>query len=877
MARCPSCSTEIPEHSRFCSTCGAALGSASQASTVAMPPLRTPAPSSFLDEGRFPAGTLLANRYRIIGLVGQGGMGEVYRANDLKLGQPVALKFLPAATGKNEQSLDRFHAEVRIARRVSHPNVCRVYDIGEVDGSTFLSMEYVDGEDLRSLLRRIGRLPPDKAVEIARKLCAGLAASHDKGVLHRDLKPANIMIDGRGQVLIMDFGVAALAGELDGAQLRGGTPAYMAPEQLAGKEVSVRSDIYALGLVLHEMFTGKRAFEDGSQRTTPTVLSSLAKDTDPLVERVILRCLDLDPHKRPVSALAVAAALPGGDPLQAALAAGETPTPGMVAASGDTQGISVRTAGICLAWILAGCVAAVILAEKANILQRTPFPHSSEILAQKADEMIQSFGYTSPFADRAYHFSFDTAYQTYAEKGEKPAAYRDQLATGQPPLIHFWYRQSPEPLIVKSPFSYVSPDDPPPIVSGMIGLSLDPQGRLLQLDAVPPQIEQNPSAPAPFDWKALFTAAGLELTRFTPAEPQWISLAPFDARAAWTGSYASAPGIPIHLEAASWHGRPVFFRLIGPWSKPERMRQFSESPSGRPVFAWVVYVALAVAVFLAWRNFRAKRGDIRGANRVAAFVFTSALLQGMLSAHHVALSSELEVLILRALGAATPAAIMWAVYLAFEPYVRRRWPQSMITWSRVLSGGFRDPLVGGHLLIGMALGIGFALLNSGARLAQGVSGLNRDSIVLSTLEARGLASILLTELIWAILYGMLLTLILMLLRVVLRRQWLAAATLVLLGASTAMGETHPGIMLVFQVSSLTLLAATLLRFGGLVPTIACIIVGNTLDDVPIADFSTWYASTTVFVLIAILALTAYAFHTAVARRPLFKAGFLEPD
>ncbi len=122
-----------------------------------------------------------------------------YRAGDLKLGQPVALKFLPAATAKNQQLLARFHAEVRIAHQVSHPNVCRVYDIGEIDGFTFLSMEYVDGENLRSLLRRIGRLPGDKAIEIARKLCAGLAAAHDKGVLHRDLKPANVMIDGRGQ------------------------------------------------------------------------------------------------------------------------------------------------------------------------------------------------------------------------------------------------------------------------------------------------------------------------------------------------------------------------------------------------------------------------------------------------------------------------------------------------------------------------------------------------------------------------------------------------------------------------------------------------------------------------------------------------------
>jgi hypothetical protein len=470
---------------------------------------------------------------------------------------------LPAATAKNQQLLARFHAEVRIARQVSHPNVCRVYDIGDVEGSTFLSMEYVDGEDLRSLLRRIGRLPGDKAVEIARKLCAGLAAAHDKGVLHRDLKPANIMIDGRGQVLIADFGLAALAGQLDGAQVRDGTPAYMAPEQLAGKEVSVRSDIYALGLVLYEMFTGKLAFEKSSERTTLTAVSSLAKDIDPLVERVILRCLDVDPHNRPASALAVAAALPGGDPLAAALAAGDTPTPAMVAASGDTEGISVRVAAICLAWILVGLVVLVILGGETNVLQKTPFFNSPEILAQKAREMIQGFGYAAPPADRAYEFSYDNAYQAYAVKQGNPTAYREQLAKGEPPLIYFWYRQSQQPLVMSGTASAVSPADPPPIVSGMIGLHLDPQGRLLQLDVVPQQVEENFS-PSAHDWKALFTAAGLDLSRFTSAEPQWISLAPFDARAAWTGSYASAPGILMRIEAASWHGKPVFFRVIGP-------------------------------------------------------------------------------------------------------------------------------------------------------------------------------------------------------------------------------------------------------------------------------------------------------------------------
>ena len=123
-----------------------------------------------------------------------------------------------------------------------------------------LSMEYVDGEDLNSLLRRIGRLPQDKALEISRKLCAGLAAAHNKGVLHRDLKPGNIMIDGRGQVLITDFGLAGIMGQIEGAEARNGTPGYMAPEQLSGKEVSAQSDVYALGVVLYEIFTGRRPF-----------------------------------------------------------------------------------------------------------------------------------------------------------------------------------------------------------------------------------------------------------------------------------------------------------------------------------------------------------------------------------------------------------------------------------------------------------------------------------------------------------------------------------------------------------------------------------------------------------------------------------------
>ena len=241
---------------------------------------------------------MLNERYRIVALLGRGGMGEVYRAEDLKLGQPVALKFLSPAVERDADRLERLLGEVRTALKVTHPNVCRVHDIGDIDGRMFLTMEYVDGEDLASLLRRIGRLPQDKAHQIARQLCAGLAAAHDSGILHRDLKPANIMIDGRGRVRITDFGLASSAENVSEADVRAGTPGYMAPEQLAGAEVTTHSDVYTLGLVLYELYTGRKAFEAESidelirlQRDTPvTNPRSIVESLDPVVETIVLRC-----------------------------------------------------------------------------------------------------------------------------------------------------------------------------------------------------------------------------------------------------------------------------------------------------------------------------------------------------------------------------------------------------------------------------------------------------------------------------------------------------------------------------------------------------------------------------------------------------------
>src|ERR1700730_10875395 len=244
---CPACHKEIPVESSSCPSCGLSFEDATQrfdsASAANKPDSKqSRSSSSFdsIDNARFVPGAILAERYRIVGLLGKGGMGEVYRADDLKLSQPVALKFLPDHLLSDGAALARFHREVRVARQVSHKNVCRVYDIGEVDGRHFLSMEFIKGEELASLLRRIGRLPADKAVQLARQICAGLAAAHDSGVLHRDLKPANVMIDGEGNARILDFGLAGLTEEFHAAELSAGTPAYMAPEQLDGKELTVR-------------------------------------------------------------------------------------------------------------------------------------------------------------------------------------------------------------------------------------------------------------------------------------------------------------------------------------------------------------------------------------------------------------------------------------------------------------------------------------------------------------------------------------------------------------------------------------------------------------------------------------------------------------
>ena len=866
---------------------------------VSPTPTRSPRPASAssprpvsseysFSEGRFLPGRLLAGRYRIIALLGKGGMGEVYRADDLTLGQPVALKFLPDEAGRDEALLERFRNEVRIARRVSHPNVCRVYDVGEVDGHTFFTMEYVDGEDLASLLRRIGRLPPDKALDIARQLCAGLAAAHAKGVLHRDLKPANIMLDGRGQVVITDFGLAGVAGQIQDGEVRSGTPAYMAPEQLEGKEVSVRSDIYALGLVLYEVFTGKRAFAEKSAQLvrargehTPSRPSSVVKDLDPIVERVILRCLEDAPSARPATVLSVAAAMPGGDPLAAALAAGETPSPQVVAASGETVGLRPRVAVACLVALLLALGVVTYFTAHYSALEKMRLEMTPEVLRQKAHEIVARLGYAERPADTAFGLDYDGDFQDYVEKNDKPRPNWNAVLAARPSLLRYWYRQSPEYMLAQgfqdqllSP-GIVTRDDPPTVVSGMINLELDPQGQLTYFQAIPPQKENSSAQPAPFDWNVLFAAAGLDSAQFQKAEPAWNSLATSDTRAAWTGTW---PGTtrPLRIEAASWRGKPVFFSLIGDWTKPQRMKSPEESigKKARDVFGVVLALAaLLGAVHLARRNYRQGRSDREGALRLASVMFALEMLLWLTRGHLVPSLDTFLLFIIAVSTALFISATTWMLYLALEPWVRRRWPQTIISWSRLLSGQWRDPLVGRDILFGVMLGVVWILIFQLRYIPMMHMGASPGLYSTEYLVGGRLAlDQWLRQVPTSIIGTLQFFLLLLGLKVILRKDWLAAIAFVAIFAvprgfsSSYTAVDLPAWILIYAIAMLIVF-----RFG-LVPLACAIFTVNMLVNVPFsADFSVWYMNTSILALLSVVVLAGWGFYHSLGGEPLWRA------
>jgi hypothetical protein len=850
--------------------------------------------------GRFAPGSIIAGRYRLVALVGRGGMGEVYRAEDMTLDHPVALKFLPddavtAAGGDDgaHSRLAQFHNELRVARQVSHKNVCRLYDLGEAEGRRFLTMEYVDGEDLASLLRRIGRIPQDKAIEIARQLCAGLAAAHERRVVHRDLKPANVMLDGEGNVRITDFGLAVAAEEA--GTVRAGTPLYMAPEQLAGQPASVKTDIYALGLILFEAFTGKRAYEAKNlqelrrlhEAGTPTTPSSVVRDLEPAVERVILRCLERDPALRPASALSVAAALPGADPLAEALAAGETPSPDMLAAAGEIEAYPVGRGLAAVAWVIAGLVACAAVAPRATIPRLVPLDKAPAVLADRAEQILSRLGYTEPRGDTAAGFLTYNDYLTWIAATDARPERWTVLAAGRPAALLYWYRTSPRDLVPRLLALTVTPNDPPPNDTNMHTVVLDTKGRLVQFNSVPPQFDpiETPAAPPP--WQVLFDEAGLPISTFAAATPHWTPRDFADTRAAWEGPLPEHPEIRVRVEAASYHGQPVSFIIVGPWSRPTRMQPLQRSSHERILNGLLTVVSIALlssALFLARHNLRAGRADRRGATRLAVFVFCTELTAWVIGYHHLP-DVRVET---SSLGAITGDALLtalnlWIVYVALEPYGRRFWPDLLLGSSRLLSGHLRDPRVGRDILLGVSAGVLWLLIDVGRQLLPPASGYPQPVPGLGD-QVLQLSSDAVTLLVWTTVVLRQLTqafgavLIFVVLRLITRRAPLAIGLgmFVIFSSWSFYGRASSNwIELVLEIAAVGLFTLVTIR-GGLLAAAIALFVVRTGNATPFTlQMTHWSAAASNWTVALIVGLTLFGFYASRAGQPLL--GKFEPQ
>ena len=909
---CSACKRRTPDNSRFCPSCGAAIdlsntptvSRVSDSARATPPSASTPASGSPLKESspgshrptsssasgyeaNYVPGMTLLDRYRIVAPLGKGGMGEVYRAEDLKLGQPVALKFLPASLLRSEDAVARFHREVRLARQVSHPNVCRVFDVGEADGQTFLTMEYVDGEDLASLRRRIGRLPPDKALDIARQLCAGLAAAHEHGIVHRDLKPANIMLDGRGRVRITDFGLAAISLEPGSDDARAGTPAYMSPEQLSGGEITPQSDLYSIGLVLYEIFTGKRPFDAKTfddmirqrDKSTPTLPSQYVKEIDPLVERVIMRCLERDSARRPASALQVAAALPGGDPLAAALAAGETPSPEMVAAAGEEGALKPWKA-----WALLGGIALLLacctfLSQHAFINNMVSGEKSPEVLSATGREIANSLGYTERPVDSAYWFDAESNYRAYLSQVPAPERYR-RASEDFPSGVQFLYRQSPRPIQA----NYVSTSYPwlvqsrNPVAStpGDMTVGLDTQGRLQSFHVIP-YPDQNGATPATpsFEWRSLFGRAGLDFSQAKASSGGWYANQLMDQQFAWDTPH---DGKNIQVHGATYKGRVVFFHVLGSWEHPE---QTEYNQSAGQYVGWIFF-GLAICVelaclFFARKNVQLGRGDTKGALKGAIASFAACFVWIVLAAHRYPSGDWFfewwQIILGRSAGLALQ---WWVLYMALEPYIRRTYPEALISWSRLVAGNFRNALVGRDVLWGVGFGaMGAAIALFANALPSWVSIKNVTppfspdvlrpmSVYLGAfaLQAGGslinaLGSLATIFIAWKLFRSRTAGLI------ALGFFW----TIILLVPENALGE------LPFSILVSLVLLACLVRTG-LLGLVVAFYVQFTLEQGCLTtDLGRWYAPRSLAALLVVLAIAAYGFWTSTSGRHRFGTTF----
>jgi serine/threonine-protein kinase len=717
---------------------------------------------------------------------------------------------------------------------------------------------------------------------VAHALCAGLAAAHARGVVHRDLKPANIMLNRAGQVIITDFGLAGIAAQLRGPEVLAGTPAYMAPEQLQARDVTARSDIYALGLVLYEIFTGARAFS-GTARGPVAAPSLLVKELSPAIDRLILACVNDDPQRRPASAMAVAQALPGGDPIAAAMRAGQTPSPEMVAASRATVTLGVRALAACFVAVVALLVTVYALMPGFTDVGMAPLEVPPDVLVARARDIAGSAGYGARPRDYAFGFERDRRHLGYLAERRFDWNHLGELRPG---TALWWYRESADWLVPLGASGAVTRSDPPS-APGTVDIVLDARSRQLMAFSADPVTAGSPvpttgATPlAELDWQPLFDAAGLDIARFADTTPGRPPARAFDLRKAWIGPATSQPAVQLRVEAAALDGRPVSFVVVYPWSAranaPEREGGLVGMPA-LPMFMGLVWISLVAGTLFVRRNHRLGRLDVRGAAALAGATFWLAFAGWLLMAHLTPTAGTMMRLS-QAIGMSLfNAAIVFVVYAGGDPYARRHWPASLVSLTRVVNGRLRDPLVGQDVLVGTLVGL---VMTSGLLAyfvvahALGAQPAGEGEVVELTFgRVLGRYAYFAVFALWSGAGGLVMML---LVKALLRRDWLAVvASSVVAGIawSPTLGQSYPVLAAVFFSASGVPWMWTWVRFGmvaGAVATWVCTVSLGARTWNP----SLWYGPHALVGAALILALAAYGFHAALAGRPLFSSNVLE--
>jgi serine/threonine-protein kinase len=572
----------------------------------------------------------------------------------------------------------------------------------------------------------------------------------------------------------------------------------------------------------------------------------------------------------------VAAALPGGDPLAAALAAGETPSPEMVAAAPKQGGLRPAVAVSLLASVLVLLVASCLVSRKVTLYQQVPLNKSPEVLRDRATELVKKFGYTAQPLDSAYGMGLDRDYLDYVHDNDPSPQRWNRLRSGQPAAIYFWYRQSPRPFDVTNG-SDINEDKPARDLPGMTTVTLDTLGRLRSFDAVPPEKSSN-SESTP-DWSPLFAESGLDQSKFQSVSSTWTPPHQTTARAAWEGSYPDAPDFKIHIEAGAFEGKPVYFEIFDAWDQPRNDQTAIARYRQRALVVLLLTVFITVLIgsaLLALRNVKLGRGDRKGAFRLAAFVSAVFFVRWLFASHHVSTEAEALNFLSGVQNILFWTFFFWVVYLAFEPFVRRRWPHLIVSWSRVLAGGFRDPLVGRDILIGAVFGLGILICNFYlANLVPQLLGYPPpipwlDFPATQLLGLRSFAFGFTQQIFGSLIQSFIVLFFLLLLYIVLRRERVAAVALTLIMA-VALSLTHETAAgLPFAFIAVLLVSWVLYRYGLLALISAIFFLHLTIFYPVTSDLSAWYAADFVLALIICLALVGFGFYTSLAGQPLFR-------